>query len=331
MQHKNALIAAAITAALAASANVSAETTVYGKVHASIASVSSDDGTSYGATEIKSNASRFGIKSSKELANGMTFKGQFEFEVDAAGDVTKSSEDLIKLRNTYVGLAGGFGEVRVGNHDTPHKMATSRLDVFGDTYADYNNIIQNDNRLGNVFAYINNFGSVGVAAAYHTGDDTATATGENFAAATSVMVNYSEGPLYLAGAVESFAADDTGDADEKETASKFGVGYKLGALDLGLVYETIAYETSKDNTETYLSAKYKMSGTTTLKAAYGMRDDGVSATDDEVMTAVGVDYKMDKSASVYALYAAGTDGGLAKKGKLAGDGSALSVGFVYKF
>jgi hypothetical protein len=68
-----------------------------------------------------------------------------------------------------------------------------------------------------------------------------------------------------------------------------------------------------------------------LKAAYGMRDDGVSATDDEVMSAVGLDYKMDKSATLYVLYANGTDGGLANKGKLAGDGSALSLGAIYKF
>ena len=168
MQLNNALIAAAVTAALAVSANVNAEATVYGKIHTSVASVSSDAGTSYSATEIKSNASRVGVKASKKLENGMTFSGQVELEIDAAGDKTKSSDDLIKLRNTYVGLKGGFGEVRVGMHDTPYKIATSKLDVFGDTYADYNNIIQNDNRVGNAIAYLNKFGPIGVAAAYST-------------------------------------------------------------------------------------------------------------------------------------------------------------------
>ncbi|MCW8919354.1 MAG: porin [Gammaproteobacteria bacterium] len=330
MQHKNALIAAAITAALAVSANASAEVNVYGKIHTSVASVSEDTGTSdTSSMEIKSNSSRFGIKSAKKLENGMEFKGQFEFEVDAAGDTQKSSTDLIKLRNTYVGLKGGFGEVRIGNHDTPHKIATARLDPFGDTYADYNNIIQNDNRVGNAIAYLNNFGPIGLAAAYYAGDD--EVDNENNADATSIMVSYEAGALYLAAAVESFAADDTADADEMESASKFGLGYKIGAFDLGLVYETLAYETSKDVTESYLSAKFKMDDKNTLKAAYGMRDDGVSATDDEVLTAIGIDHKMDKQASVYALYAAGTDGGLDHKGKLGGDASALSVGFVYKF
>jgi predicted porin len=328
MQLKKALIAAAITAALAASANVSAETTVYGKIHTSVASVSEDAGTSYSSTEIKSNASRIGIKADKKLENGMTVKGQFEFEIDAAGDTQKSSEDLIKLRNTYVGLKGNFGEVRIGNHDTPHKMATGDLDPFADTYADYNNIITVAERLGNVVAYLNNFGSVGVAAAYYAGDDSVDA--ENASAATSVMINYSEGPLYLAAAVESYG--DTV-ADDLQIATVLGAGYKFGVVDLGLVYETLAFDGSavKDQSETYVSAKFKMDDKNTLKAAYGMRDDGVSATDDAVMTVIGLDHKMDKSASVYALYAAGTDGGLSNKGKLDGDASALSVGFVYKF
>ncbi len=331
MQLNNALIAAAVTAALTVSATANAEATVYGKIHTSVASVTSDAGTEYSATEIKSNASRIGFKSSKMLENGMTFNGQAEFEIDAAGDKTKSSDDLIKLRNTYVGLKGGFGEVRVGMHDTPHKISTSKLDVFGDTYADYNNIIQNDNRVGNVVAYLNNFGPVGFAAAYAAGADTAAAGNENAGSATSVMVNYSANALYLTAAVETFAADDATNADELENATKVGLGYTVGDLKLGLVYETLAYETSKDVSESYISAKYQMNSTTSLKAAYGMRDDAVSATDDEVMTAVGVDYKMDKQASLYALYANGTDGGLAHKGKLAGDGSALALGLVYKF
>jgi predicted porin len=329
MQHNNALIAAAITAALATSITAHAEVDVYGKIHTSVASVSSDDGTTKtSSVEIKSNASRLGFKSSKALENGMTVSGQAEFEIDAAGDTQKSSTDLIKLRNTYVGLKGGFGEVRIGNHDTPHKMATADLDPFGDTYADYNNIITVDNRLGNVVAYLNNFGPVGVAAAYYAGND--SVSGENTNSASSLMVNYAAGPLYLAGAVESYG--DT-IANDLQTATVLGVGYKIASVDLGLVYQTLAFDGSavKDQAETYFSVKFKMDDKNTLKAAYGMRDDDVSATNDAVMTAVGLDHKMDKQASVYALYAAGTDGGLNRKGKLAADASALSVGFVYKF
>lgn len=327
MQHKNPLILAAVAAALAASASANAEVDVYGKIHTSVASVSQDDGVnSTSATEVKSNASRFGIKSSKKLENGVEFKGQFEFEVDAAGDTQASSTDLVKLRNTYVGLKGSFGEVRIGNHDTPHKTSTAKLDVFGDTYADYNNIIQNDHRVGNAILYMNSFGPVGVAAAYAAGDDSVTA--ENNGNITSVMLNYSSDALYLTAASETFADTVAGDI---ENATKFGLGYDFGAFDLGLVHEILAIDGGDDQTESYISAKFKLDDKNTIKAAYGMRDDGVSGNDDPVMSAIGIDHKMDKQATIYALYAAGTDGGLSKKGKLAGDSSAVSLGFVYKF
>jgi predicted porin len=351
MQHKKALIAAAITAGLTVSANAAAEATIYGKIHTSIASISQDDGTNdTSATAISSHSSRLGIKAKKGLENGMEVSAKAEFEMDAVsggfskskdyeldydGDgitdetVTDNDNDTFKARNVYVGLKGGFGEVRVGRHDTPHKLSTKKLEVFGDTYADYNNIITIDNRLGNIVAYLNNFGPVGFAAAYYAGDDDVEA--ENAGDATSVMINYSGGPLYLSAAVESYAADDDTDANELETATKFGVGYTIGPVDLGLVYQTLAYELADDETETYVSAKFKIDDSMKLKAAYGMRDDDVDATDDEVMTAVGLDYKLDKSATVYALYANGTDGGLAKKAKLKGDGSALALGVVYKF
>lgn len=345
MQHKKTVIAAAIISGLAASAHAEDGVTVYGKIHTSIASISQDDGANdTSATAISSHASRIGVKAKKGLENGMEISGKAEFEMDAvsggfskdytvgdgAGGTTKVTDNqTFKARNIYVGLKGGFGEVRVGRHDTPHKMATAKLDPFSDTYADYNNIITVDERLGNVVAYLNNFGPVAVAAAYYAGDD--SVEGENAGDATSAMINYSAGPLYLAAAVESYAADDDTDTNELETATKFGAGYTIGPVDLGLVYEILAYETADDETETYVSAQYKVTESMKLKAAYGMRDDDVSATDDEVMSAVGLDYKLDKSATVYALYANGTDGGLAHKGKLKGDGTALALGLVYKF
>lgn len=331
MQHKKVLIAAAITTALAASANVAAETTVYGKIHTSVASVSQDDGaTDTSSTEIKSNASRIGVKSDKALENGMTIKGQAEFQIDYVGDSSSTNDDkYISTRNTYIGLKGGFGEVRVGRHDTPHKMSTGKLDPFGDTYADYNSIITRDSRESNNITYLNNFGAVGFAVAYGAGDD--DVENENNKDIVSAMINYSAGDLYLSAAVETISDDvDTTKTDELETATKFGAGYTFGPATLGLVYETLAYETSDDISEMYASLKFKASKAVTIKAAYGERDDDDSATDDATMMAIGVDYKMDKKASVYALYADGDDKGL-KKGGLTGDASAVSLGLVYKF
>jgi predicted porin len=53
--------------------------------------------------------------------------------------------NTISLRNTYVGLNGGFGTVLFGTHDTPYKTATGQFDAFVDTMGDYNAIIGNVN------------------------------------------------------------------------------------------------------------------------------------------------------------------------------------------
>lgn len=346
----NSVLAAAIGAALGFSATATAEVTVYGMVHTSVARIAQDTCSAavttncdYNSTAVASHASRLGVKGDKKLDNGLTALGVAEFEYDTVdgkyskdytvrnsadtGSTTVTDNQIFKPRNMYVGLKGGFGEARIGHMDTPHKLATASLDPFGDTYADYNNIITVDNRLGNVVAYLNNFGPVGVAAAYYAGDD--SVTGENNKSATSIMVNYDANGLYLAGAVESYA-DTTG--TELNRASVAGAGYGFGPVKLGLVYEKLAYEGAKeDQTELYTSLQWKVTESGTVKAAYGKIDDGVDATDDASMAALGYDHKMDKALSVYALYATGKDNGLKNKAKLSGDGSALALGIAYKF
>lgn len=349
----NSVLAVAITAALGFSATAAAEATVYGKIHTSVARISQDTctaavttGCDTSATAVASHASRLGVKGNKKLDNGLEAIGVAEFEYDTVdGSFAKTTNDvatstdgttvtgttsvtdtqIFKPRNMYVGLKGGFGEARIGHMDTPHKISTAKLDPFADTYADYNNIITVDKRLGNVVAYLNNFGPVGVAAAYYAGDDSVTA--ENNKSATSVMVNYDANNLYLAGAVESYG-DTTG--TEMKRASVVGAGYGFGPVKVGLVYERLAFEGNKDDQkEVYGSLEWKVTDNGTVKAAYGKIDNG--SANDPTMAAIGYDHKMDKDLSVYALYANGKDAGLANKGKLKGDGSAIALGVAYKF
>ena len=354
---KTSFIATAMTAALAASQAAQAEVTVYGKLHASAGMISSDTGTSDTSSKaISSHASRFGIKTKKALDNGMEISAKAEFEYDTTGhnlvdvdddntatttytdsgtdtvDVTDTDTDtdtnLLKARNMYLGLKGGFGEVRVGNHDTPHKMSTSKLDVFGDTYADYNNIIQVDKRANDTVLYMNNFGDFKIAASYSAGDD--SVSGENNGSINSGMISYKAGGLYLSAATEHYKNASDG---KVKGAPKFGASYSFGATTVAMVYEKqfLKGSSKNDQTETYFSLKHKLDDKNTLKAAYGSRDLDTAGSNDPSMLAIGIDHKLDKSASVYALYADGSDGGLSKKGKLAGDGSALVVGAIYKF
>lgn len=328
---QNTLVTAAVAAALGFAGTAAAETTVYGKIHVSAGSLSSQESlpatVKTRATTIASHASRLGFKASKKLDNGMAVVGQLEYEIDTVGDVTKSSADLFKARNSYVGLKGGFGEVRFGYHDTPHKMSTAKLDPLGDTYADYNNVVITDKRLENTLLYLNKFGDFSIGLAYGAGDEKDT-TGKNKHSVTSAMLAYEAGPLYLTAAMENYADKSAG---QTEASNKVGAGYTFGPVTLGLVYDVEVNKDAKDDTATYASVQWKVTDAGTVKGAYGKLDYGNTATKDRTFYAVAYNHKLDKDANVYVLYASGKDGGLAAKGKLHGDGTAAVVGMEFKF
>ena len=172
------LLAIAVAAALVAPAAAMADTTLYGKLHASVGAVKQTTaGVTTTTNAVESHSSRFGIKGATALDNGMEATYGLEYGLDLDGDTTAvagtntaGASSSISSRNTFVGLKGGFGEVRVGKHDTPAKLATAGLDNFADTYAAMENIIVTDgHRVNNAVAYINKFGPVGFAAAHSTG------------------------------------------------------------------------------------------------------------------------------------------------------------------
>jgi predicted porin len=144
------LIAVAIAAAVAAPAAM-AETTLYGKIHMDIRST--DEGK-YGVDNwtVNSNASRLGVKGSEDLGNGM--KAIFQYETTYSG--TDSSEAFGGARNSYIGLAGNWGQVRVGRHDTPMKVAFygAGNEHIADSIVDINRIGFTERRVNNAIAYI---------------------------------------------------------------------------------------------------------------------------------------------------------------------------------
>ena len=306
------LLAIAVAAALTAPAAM-AETTLYGKLHATAGQVKTN-----GVKEnvVESHNSRIGVKGSTELDNGLsaTYGVEYGLNLDGdsaagkdstAGTATGNSDDRqLTARNTFVGVKGGFGEVRVGRHDTPAKLATAGLDAFADGYADMSNIIAADaHRVDNVVAYIGKFGPVGVAAAHSTDVDTtslAKVTVDNGdgdqnggADANSLLVNYSNGPIY-AGLGHT--------AIQKTLKStNLGVGYKAEAGHFAnVVLEQVKDTPTSNKTDNaYVAGGFK-TGAATLKVGYG-ESKFKPTGQKEKQTTLGVDYSLGKKTSTYLL------------------------------
>lgn len=350
------LLAIAVAAALVAPAAAMADTTLYGKLHASVGQIKdtqSIGGVSASATNTasESHASRFGIKGATALDNGMEATYGLEYGLDIDGDNSRA----LAARNTFVGLKGGFGEVRVGRHDTPAKLATAGLDNFVDGYADMGNVVLADNlRVDNAVAYINKFGPVGVAVAHSTGvgavsvngalkqalggfpgprtNVTAPFPGQDQASdgntpdANDLMVNYSNGPWY-AGLGHTAVQGQL-----KNT--NLGLGWKAEAgHNVNLVLEkTDIAGTSNDISTVYLAGGYKI-GNVKLKAGYG--ENKVSNVSGKYkQTTLGADYDLSKKTTAYFLLneQKATDG--LSTGLAAGDSdksTQTAVGLVTEF
>src|SRR5690349_8816499 len=100
-----------------------------------------------------SNLSYFGVRGSRPLLPGLTGLFQFETEVAYVNTPGPTSDAQVKQglgsRNSFVGLEGAFGKVKIGKTDAPYKTSTARMDPFASSVGDYNSIIGNsggDNR-----------------------------------------------------------------------------------------------------------------------------------------------------------------------------------------
>jgi len=262
------LLAIAVAAAVAAPMAAMADTKVYGKGHMSVGKTNGVSGLF-----VESHSSRIGLKGSNALDNGLTATHQFEIGYNFTDE-----EGSLTPRNSWIGLKGGFGEVRVGRQTTPYSV----VDDAADFPQRNGHALHTFQRVPNAIAYINKFGSVGFAAAYVAAGAAEGGSGSD--AVTNVLVNYSAGPLYAGVAYQgmpSGAGDD---------GLKVALAYKGANYGVGFVNET--KPGSGDNVNT-ISGKYSF-GKAAVVAQYGKNSDT-----DVKQKDVEISYKLGKGTTTY--------------------------------
>lgn len=297
--------AIAVALVLAGVTTVQADpVTVYGQLNVSAQSSDEGDGR---FSELKSNASRFGLKGDFVLEHGLTLVYQLEWAVDLA-DVGGSEN--ITSRNQYVGLRGNFGEVRLGRHDTALKDAQGKIDLFNDYEADVKALWRGEVRASDsVTYYTPTFNGFGAQITYVM-EDAADAEDALSASVYYGDENLKDSHFYAAVAMDSEVAGY--DAMRAQAQGKLA-GFKLGAMYH--TQENIVSGVEQDGW--LLSAAYPL-GKTELKAQYQTLED-----DDAV--SVGVDYKAGKNTTLFAWYSS------FNLDVTAPDRDYLAVGIKHKF
>jgi predicted porin len=306
MQRKT--MAAALLTSLALPAICMADdstVSIYGMLNLDFENVQAEGASGAGVNlasrnRVSSNASNIGFRGIEPLGGGYTAFFQIESGVNVDTGSSSTSTGTFASRNSNLGLAGPFGSIFLGNWDTPFKIASSRLDPFGNTgIGGHSSIIGNSQATGpnapagNTFSFQrrqNNsvqywspqLAGFSARLAYSANEQKTATLNPSL---VSLSTDYENGPLYIGYSYEEhkdYLAPGT-----KDKGQKLGAGYTFfRTTRLTVAYERLEYEATSSTTlkrnAWFASVNHKM-GNHVLRAAYIKADD----TSGDATTAVG--------------------------------------------
>lgn len=313
---KTVLALAAIAASSAAFAQSSV--TLYGVVDASVESVKGD----HSVTRVSSDnlaSSRIAFKGVEDLGGGL--KATFLLDASLKTDTGAADSSRFFGRTSYVGLTGGFGEVRLGRQDSLIGGQTAA--VIGTQGYDEAVIAQTlggvaYRRIDNAVTYFAPAFVPGLtlAAQYSTAvgvnaTNAENAYGNNSDRAYGFLANYANGPI--SGGL-SYIHVNTDPAGDIENTGWFVYGaYDFGAAKLTAYFNQDDQDGATSDRRTYgLKVAVPVAQAVTLSAGYARAENanassttfnGKAVKDDTAsILTFKAQYDLSKRTALYALY-----------------------------
>jgi len=231
---KKNLIAVAGLAVLASAAQ--AQVTLYGNLDVGVVHQRTKiDGDSESVNAVESSLlteSYFGLKGSEDLGGGL--KALFVLESPVAVDTGSASDGNFWQRNAYVGVAGGFGTVKLGNQESLFKTEGAAFNPFGSSpLFSTTNLVTELSGLGgswqNTVGYTSANLSGFTVSAQYSAKEGAKGDATNYGGgAYALAANYSAGPLGLSAVYGNVKSTDATNAPEKQRAYLLGASYDFG-------------------------------------------------------------------------------------------------------
>jgi len=313
---KKNLIAVAALATLAVSAQAQSSVTLYGNVDAGLAYVKTKTGSVSNSQNLVESSilteSFFGLKGQEDLGGGLKAVFKLESFIDVDTGATTAGNFFGK--NAYVGLAGDFGTVKLGNQESLFKTEAAAFDAFGTSSHLATSqlfLSSNGGELGgswqNTVGYTSpNLSGLMVSAQYSAKEANKAAGAEG--GAYSVAANYTAGALALSavyGDVKN--AVNTGD-NSKNRAFLLGGSYDFGVAKAFAHYgqnkSTVTTTGADVNKATFfdLGAVVPVTQAGSVHAAYGqVKNDNAAAADDKTRKfSLAYHHALSKRTGVYA-------------------------------
>lgn len=258
---KKSLIALAVLGAAAGAAQAQSAVTLYGIVDLWVGQISVKDGAGvkqnigiYNSPAMVSggvNGSRWGLKGEEDLGGGL--KALFKIESGFTADDGKGSGG--PNRQTYVGLAGGFGTLTFGN------VYSAMDDVVGASNSGFDSALSATSLIASVNP---NAGGLNANAVGSYNDKPLNA----FKYVSPSFGGFSGG--------FSYSLDE--DASVKENQTDFSLSYAAGPIAANFAYE-VQQQAGDDLKLTALNGSYDL-GVAKLLASYGQAKEGAEKSTD---------------------------------------------------
>ena len=356
---KKTLVALAALAVVGV-ASAQSSVTLYGTMDAALTGVSGDTANRIGMLSSGIGSSKLGFTGTEDLGGGLKANFKIEGAVNADNGSANAGlsvnnqrsglatvpgtapgvaaalplagqQGFVFNRFSYVGLSGGWGEVRLGRDYISTFLIQVSVDPMstngiadalsllarGASSTGQTTLANGSNMIGYTTPVI--AGGLTANVQYWMGENASSAANSDAGNGCALSARYSNGPIFVglgtqttrgvAAVATAAAAATTGDF----TSSTLAASYNFGAAKVTYTYsrETVdgpagVAGTQLTNSTNHLGLAVPL-GATTIKAVYGRStyNTGAPAAADTIGTLVGIgaDYALSKRTKVYATVA----------------------------
>ncbi|MDO4777126.1 MAG: porin [Cardiobacteriaceae bacterium] len=290
---KKSLIALGVAAGMFGVAHADT-TNLYGALGFSMSVTDSEAGFKDNVWDLAKHTSRFGIKGTEDLSNGLQAFFKFELDVDPEGDWKDNMRSNPKGANgtrfAYIGLKGDFGTLTLGRQNSLWKTVMDQNN-FNDVFTSAAGI----GKLGRVSKAVSY-----VSPAFSGFQFAGSAIFDGANPATKGADAYEVAALYdnygvNAGVVYSNIKVGTGRAKDTTELTGLNVGYKMDdtfSVNFGAAHKSSAGERYNLQGEYFLGAN-------TFRAGVNYDDNKGKGASDPLTAALGYQYNFSKRTYVW--------------------------------
>jgi predicted porin len=303
--------------------------TIYGIVDMGFKVENAGAGRVIGLDSGNQSGSRLGFKGTEDLGGGL--KANFVLEAGFSADTgAQSTAGVLFNRQSYVSLAGGFGEVKLGRIQTVVYANSGVFDPFADSLAGDSARIFNyggsrtDNTVNYSFAAQN---GINGQVAYSFGE---VAGNNNANRTVAGAIGYAAGPL---ATVLTYQSTKSATGSDSAKTTLLGGNYNFGLLQPFVAYAINKGVAALNTRDALLGLKVNLTPADSILASVMHKYDKTVDHADASQLSLGYTHDLSKRTNLYTSWARLTNGYSAAY-KVSANGKTdnlFNIGIRHKF